>query len=486
MQGAGVTPSKSAAELSPLELAKQKDLQKVLAGKPDVDWDVLSRFFCQHFKVSDPSKIVPFGNLLDAWSLVKTVTLGFEVGSVIKEQGGKPAAFVIDLPVDGDTKPDCEAQKFSFPLDHTSPYCLFMNDPQPPVIERFVHPRTKEPMPIDLSKISCYSIITRHIWSTTHVPLATRVNFYHKAVNEMQQQEFQDTLMAEGGGIKGNYMEITRTPKEGLNVEKVPLAKMGFGPCNSFFTQSMALVDDSNIENGIGIIPREVCIEARLPVYRGAPDTTESFLIRQMENMGLHDNQDSRKQIKDKFLSDWDKVAVPGMRIDHFKYIPINHIMAWPLASEDYATQRGFRCEQYRFVPKDSKEPVVLFFLISDIHYQKLLADFRKNWMGKVDVRPLSSISVDFVPILDKERWQNKDAGLVPGAKVGCVAACRSYMQYAAPPVGITPEIIRWLAPTRVPEFPYAHEWSVDADMHQQMVQEAAMKGMMASANKKK
>lgn len=483
MQGAAIAPSASAAEPTALELARQKDLQKVLAGRPEVNYEVLSRFFCGFFKVSDPKFIRPFGNLIDAWKLMVPVTLGVEVGSVIKEAGQKACAFVIDLPAPGE-KPDCEAHKFTFPLDHKSPYCLFMDNPQPPDVEMFKHPKSKQPMPLDLNRVSCYSIITRHMWSNTSVPLAVRFNFYHKGVNELQQQEFQDTLFAEGGGIKGAFMEITRTPKEGLNIEKVPLAKMGFGVCNDFFTQSMALIDKSNLENGIIDVPYDVCVAANLPVYRGAPETSESYIIRQLEAMGLNDTQDSRKQVKDKFLETWDKAAVPAMRISKFKAIPIDHILAWPLASEDYATQRGFRCEQYRFTPAGTTEPIVLYFLISDIHYARLLADFEKGWMNKVDVRPLSSISVDFVPILERERY--KDSIPESETKAGCVAACRSYIQYMAPPAGITPEIIRWLAPTRVPNFPYAHEWSVDADEHQQMVQELAMKGMMASGTKRK
>lgn len=82
-----------------LELNAARERIQSVINRPRFDFNVVARYLCQLFNVSDPSQIVPFGNRVMAWEVMRPVTLGVEVGSIphpIKKEGGEeelPAFF---------------------------------------------------------------------------------------------------------------------------------------------------------------------------------------------------------------------------------------------------------------------------------------------------------------------------------------------------------------------------------------------------------
>lgn len=79
-----------------------------------------------------------------------------------------------------------------------------------------------------MDRVCVYNIVCKHIWSNVPINVAGRLNFYHKGINEMQQSEAQDNLFAAAGAVKGAFISIGRTPKEGQDINVVPMPALGF------------------------------------------------------------------------------------------------------------------------------------------------------------------------------------------------------------------------------------------------------------------
>jgi len=80
-------------------------------------------------------------------------------------------------------------------------------------------------------------------------------------------------------------------------------------------------------------------------------------------------------------------------------------VLAWGFQSEDYLQSRGYHVEQFRFMPPgQDKEPIVLYFLVADVYFKKMVEEFKLMWMNKVDMRPLSSMAFEFIPELGAAR----------------------------------------------------------------------------------
>jgi hypothetical protein len=239
-----------------------------------------------------------------------------------------------------------------------------------------------------------------------------------------------------------------------------------------------------------------VCLEANLPVFRGVPDPPEMFLVHALEAMTLgkdghtkavlseEQKMEARQHLSQKFKQNWEANADPNGRMNTFFAIPINHLLAWCLHSEDYALQHGYRAEQFRFIPPPNnegipQEPIVLYYLIGDVMFHKLVAEFKRVWMNNVDMRPLTSMAFEFLPQLDRTRYPQipKDVKTVQG-----VMSLRSYVTYLVPPK-LNRDTIDALAPTLVPGFPSCHQWGLD-EIAQQMAIERHLETNVA--NKKR
>jgi len=106
-------------------------------------------------------------------------------------------------------------------------------------------------------------------------------------MDELQQIEEQDKLFEAAGAIKGSYLSVASTPQNGMDIEVAPMPKLGFACANEFFTATMALINEKNLFNGIIEIPNDVCVAAKLPVYKGAPEPSEDFLIDSIKNLSI-------------------------------------------------------------------------------------------------------------------------------------------------------------------------------------------------------
>jgi hypothetical protein len=81
----------------------------------------------------------------------------------------------------------------------------------------------------------------------------------------------------------------------------------------------------------------------------------------------------------------------------------------------------------------------------------------RQAWFNKVDMRPLDTVGVEFVPKLNREHYGDK---IAPNVKaVQGVLSLRMYVSALVPPI-LTQAQINSLAPTRTLNFPSCFEWN--------------------------
>ena len=457
------------------ENAARERLQAMI-NKPRYDFNVVARFLCQLFNVSDPAFIVPFGTRKSAWEVMRPVTLGVEVGSVVpfikKEAAADNEPAIFQFNMEPENEP--EQQATACVLDPATGWCRFLNNPQP--TDPFKHPITEEPMLVDLDRVCIYSITVRHVLSSVPISVAARMNYYHTGLNALQKIEQQDQLFKEAGGIKGAFLAIAPTSKEGLDVSCAPMPQLNFGYTSESFTATMALVNDQNLMNGIVELPHEVCLEAGLPVYRGTPEPSDALLERMLDRMTLTGGAEEKAEKKATMIKtlkeEWEQKTEGKARVKTIFMIPINHVLGWGLASEDYTRQMGIGVEHFRFKAPNAAEPVVLYFMVTDYVFHSLVAEFKRAFMNKVDIRPLSQVAFEFVPMLDRSRYPNipLDTQAVQG-----FLRLRAYLKYMAAP-RLTEATIRELAPALALDFPSCHDWSED-DVAKQMAVDSYLHG---------
>ena len=457
-----------------LRAAQGGSLGAALA-RPAFDPMPVVKHICGLFKVSNLYKINPFGTKIEAWELMKPVALAVETGTVMSEVGSGSAAPYLPIKVifHGVSPED---QKTVCHFNNDRVRCKFLNDPQP--LEPFIHPGTGKPMTHDLSRVGLYSVISRNVASTLPVNMATRLNFIPIGLDCNEEAKTIDAIFEAGGAVRGAFASYgaTADPK-GITVEKVGISDTASTVVNELFYSTMALVNDSNLMNGIIHLPRDVCLAAKLPVFTGvAPVPSEDFLVNALQGMQLEDTADARDGITKKVQGQWASLVADKKKVSHFVAIPINHVLAWPLRSEDYLAQMDMRIEQLRTkVPADpgkpENEPIVLYYLVRNVDFESMVAEFRATWYGKVDLRPLDSIALEIIPELDEGRYPHIPDHLkeIPG-----IFNVRTYLKFVAPPM-LNPEraanTIANLAPTLMPGFPECRLWSSDARAKEEAIQ---------------
>ena len=383
----------------------------------------LARFFCEHFRVTDVWKINPRQGRTEAWTLMGAPrTLGIEVGSVhVQGQEICPMRFRLSS-----ESADAEAQCVRLPVVPSQTCRLLGNTP----------PQG------DLEHICLFNVITRGMWSNLPISLAVRFPFY--PIADGGQREALDKLMGEAGAVAGAYMRITPTAKEGADVEAVPVREQtDHGFLNRFAAATLALVTERNIRNGIVPIPYEACVVAGLPVFRGPPPPPSEW---------PHDAQSWNER--------WLEATKDQHRIQCFYAVPVNHVLAWALRDEQYAARRRLPSLRFQFVPPPhagmGTEPVLLYYLVADLHMLALEDEFKRVWMGKVDMRPLSTLRWEFVPDCNRAHYPSIPAEM---EAVQGVAMIRSYLTYLAPEPGLNEDAIAQLIPTLCPGFPEPASW---------------------------
>lgn len=409
-------------------------------------------------QVSDISEVDPFNGAINAWEVMQPTTMLVEVGSVIHGPDDPPVemSFVLEPEDSG------EAQKVSCLFRPKSELCRFLEGPVPKNI--FCNPVTKQPIEPDFTKVCIYKIIVRNKWCSVPIPVAARLNFRHKANEELEDEAVLDEVIGAAGGVSGEFMTVTTTPKEGTDIEVSPIHSTDkFGCVNEFFTASMALINDVNLMNGIVEIPREVCEQVGLPVFKGVPEPSNGWIEMQMKQIKCENKDEEyaakerlRQQFKDKFMEDHaDKKPVQKHIL-----IPINHLLAWPLADDSFAERMGMKREIFKIrAPNaDPNDPgIVLYFIVTDIQFESMVKFLKQNWFNKVDMRPLDTVGVEFVPKLNREHYGDKVPASVKAVQGVC--ALRMYVSAFVPPT-LTQAQINSLAPTRTLNFPSCFEWS--------------------------
>jgi hypothetical protein len=271
--------------------------------------------------------------------------------------------------------------------------------------------------------------------------------------------------------FKGSFFQMAPTATAGgADMDAAPLREQSFAYQNPHFVRTMALVTDTNLMNGILRIPFEVCVAARLPVWKGPPEPDANMLAKLLKGMdigaGTPEAAAVVHQWQEECMADYKDAA----RSTFFYAVPINHVLAWGYHSEEYRAQQGHRVEEFRFTPpslsKDA-DGILLYYLVPDGFFEPMVRSFHARWMGKVDVRPLASIGFEF--------------GGGGGKATGFTVAMRAYLKFFSVPRGLPPATVAKLAPTLDPDFPPCHMWSVDEVARQMAIERHAQEQLKAS-----
>lgn len=457
------------------ELIRQKEILEKLQNSRRLKFNAMpiARVVCRANNCRNLTELASrpngvFGNYVDAWAYMKQHTFGVEVGSVRRHDGSQPREFQVDVRHED----AAEKQRIAcFLSPQNKELCYFLDNP---AVDG-----------ADMDRICIYSCIARHRWSNFPITVDVRLNYYHKGINALQDLEKHDHLFKAAGATRGTFMSIPQTPIEGEEIQSVPIPTLKFGPTDPAFTQTMALVHESNLMNGIVQIPHEACVEANLPVFRGTPKMSEDILSRMLDSLNLDADAPaaSEEEAREKILRDWERNweerTKDKDKIECFYAVPIMHVLAWPFHSDDFAQQHHVRAEMLRFRPPPKadgtpSDPVLLYYLVADVYFRALLKSFREDWMDKVDMRPLQDVAFEFVPALAgyKQRYPHipPEVEAVKG-----IVATRAHISYMAPRANLTAEEIRNMAPTLAPGFKSSHDWVNDA-ARQQMAIDRHMK----------
>jgi hypothetical protein len=119
----------------------------------------------------------------------------------------------------------------------------------------------------------------------------------------------------------------------------------------------------------------------------------------------------------------------------------------------------GARVEAFRFIPSPGNgrglKPgvaVTLYYMINNLTFDALVADFKKCWLGRVDTRPLNTLYWDMLPVINPR-------DLPPGTTmVEGVAMARSNVTFLVPPK-LTQQQVDSLVPILDPTFPSCTQW---------------------------
>jgi hypothetical protein len=395
---------------------------------PRFDAEPLARFLCAHHGVADVSQIVPFGQRRYGWDVCRETVLPIEVRASGSDVTVTP-----------------------------------LGSPQPR--DPFCHPVSGQPMPVDLQRIHIYSLACRSYSNSTGIPWTVRLNFYNEPMAELQETRMHDAIYAEAGlkEARGAFSVLLPTaPGESKDMSEVPIIETQFAYQNSHFVRTMALINETNIMNGLVQIPHEVCVAARLPVWLGEDKAflpSEQMISGVLRAMGA--TQESAPAMRAHYVANYQREMLEkwkGKQLSHhFIAMPINHVLAWPLHSESFRAAGDQQVEEFRFSAQGVNP--LLYYLVPETLFQHNLQCWRKSWMGKVDTRPLSSVGFEFTPMAKAS---------APNGTI----TLRAHMTYFAAPE-LSAATIAALAPALSLGFPSCHMWS-----HEDMERDAAVRAL--------
>jgi hypothetical protein len=390
------------------------------------DYLPIAIFLCVQHKVSDVRFINPFPNMVHAHTIPRKTVLGVN-----------HTAYITD-PKQGVT---CLLEQSTW----KGP--ALPKDP-------FLHPVTGMAMDHDVNEkgVCIFNITCRHyrMDALEDAVVAVRLNFYNKHTAELQDTKKIDQIFEAAGSVKGGFAYLT--PSMGKDINEIPMPQVPFGYQNEHFTKTFMLVDETNLMNGIITIPHEVCVAARLPVWKGAPPLPdERMLSNILESLRITDpvkKEEQRIQFIQKYQNDFMEAHKDDKKSTFFYAVPRKHVLAWAYASEAYMAQFDFKVEYFRFVHADTKKSKLLYYLVPNAPFEDSLKFFKESFLGKIDRHPLKDIGFEFVPVK-----------LPP--RSSAAIEFRSYFTYYSVPY-LNPQTIKCLAPTLCKGFPLCHNWSED------------------------
>lgn len=444
------------------------DYVKQLNTPNEYVWEVIATYLCRVHNVSDVSQIQPFGTRTYGWEIMRDV--------VLQTQFTTPERVAVKI-----RETDPETSVISCAIGNGGSKML--SNPQPKDDEKFKHPITKEPLEVDLDNVFIYNITCRHAKMSIPVDMAVRLNYYHASMAALQDTVEQDIMFKESGAVRGAFTVIKPTPAEGVDIESVPMPELQFAYQNRQFIKTMALLNEQNLMNGIIKIPHDVCLAAKLPIWKGDPEPDEAMITTLMKSMGLDENSSDRQHYVNQWKTDVMDQFKDATKSDCFYAIPINHVLAWGYSSEQFMEQRGHRVEHFRFTPatQGTGQSVVLYFLVASAYFDNVLSVFKEKWLGKLDRRPLKDVGFEFLPILKQSYEGIPDTVDTVTGQI----AMRAYITFSAAPK-LNAATIANLAPALSIDFPSCHNWSVDEIAKQMALEKHLHESRAAKPIKKK
>lgn len=433
---------------------------------------VLGEYLLKCHGVSSFMELDPRRGMVEAFLLMREVTLSVEVGSVSKGSAARDTTctFILDKPA--------SSQIVRCVNDPASPTCKWYTEPIPPREQWFCNPRTNVPIEPDLQRVCIFGFATRHVWSSLPINLMVGTSFSHSGMQSRFQLDHTREFYRAAGAETNAYMVISgATPPDGLDVNAVPLARSNVY-ANRFFTATMALINEENYMNGILEIPRDVCVAAGLNVYQGPPTPPEEMIVDALNNANVPDNAENRAIYTEKYQAQWTLDMKDRTPIRAYFAIPVNHVLAWALRSVAFSVAHKIHVEVFDFTPPpgnaaglDPNRSIILYYVLPDVEFQSIVKSFKTSWLGKVDMRPLSSIHWEFAPLLERERYP--DLPPATNAVTGVISV-RSHLTYMIPPK-LTPQQQKGLFPALHPEYPSSSEWCPIDPMYASVMEEHQM-----------
>lgn len=414
--------------------------------------EVLRDFFCKYHNVQDPIQIDPFQSRVPTFALMRQHTVSVEAGSV---SGNNMHIFRFPTAQIRESETIAEMAER---LKVTFPSSTFrvLNSHMPPQSSWFRNPENNEPMEPDMDRVSIFHITTRHIWaSLKQFSMALRVGFVHQGLDKLYSDDKHQNLYKEVGAIRGAYGLVNTTPPSGLDVDHVAVP-MARNYANYHFTATMALVTEANLLNCIIPIPGDVCQRVGFAEFQPDPEPLEELIEHVTRE---------RNCTREEFLEQWRTKMAEARKTEvrptHYVAIPDEHVLSWGLRDSRYAGMNlgGARVETFRFIPSPGNgrglKPgvsVTLYYMINNITFDALVADFKKCWLGRVDTRPLGTLYWDMLPVINPR-------DLAPGTTVvEGVAMARSNITFLVPPK-LTQQQLDSLVPVLDPSVPSCSQW---------------------------
>jgi hypothetical protein len=422
-------------------------------GQARFNYVPLATYLCQQNGVSDVHLIEPFRNRVEAHTIPRKTA----------------------LQLDFKTPPGTKSSDPLVSCCISSAHLAKNKGPQPP--NPFVHPKLQVPMPHDMNAVCVYNVTCRHYElisslqqeenESSKIVYAVRLNFLNDHMAALQKTHEMRKMHAATGAVKGAFAYLTPTPPGGKDINEIPMPELEFGYQNEQFTKTFMLLNEQNIQHGVVVIPRNVCIASGLPVWRGqAPEPDERMLESMLKNIKLTDpkeKQAKREELITEYKNDFNESFKDDKKSTFFYAVPRKHVIAWIYGSETFMAQGGIQLEQFRFMHPTKKRSKLLYYLVPNATFEECVSFFKKAFLNKVDKKPLANLGFEFLPV-ETPKDQIADVSI----------SLKAFFTYYSIP-SLNAETINNLAPTLCKDFPLCHNWSKDEMEAQIAIQQARL-----------